>query len=160
MVSRVLGDLDFALADAREALEHAEATGELRRISIVQARLANVLRWRGEFAEADRLFEEADSVELPTRLRAEIAELAGRSAFDQGRYLEAMNRFDQALDLRRGGDDGTGGADRARAGLGGRVRAGAGLGAVSAKCRRDPTAPGAARTSGGRRALRGGAALP
>lgn len=105
VVSRVLGDLDFALADAQEALEHAEATGELRRISIVQARLANVLRWRGEFAEADRLFEEADSVELPTRLRAEIAELAGRSAFDQGRYLESMNRFAQALDLRRGGDE-------------------------------------------------------
>jgi tetratricopeptide (TPR) repeat protein len=105
VVSRVLGDLDFALADAREAVRHAAATGELRRIAIVQARLANVLRWRGELAEADRLFEEADSVELPGRLRAEIAELAGRSAFDQGRYLEAVNRFEQALDLRRGGDD-------------------------------------------------------
>ncbi|HEU4346441.1 MAG TPA: WG repeat-containing protein [Actinoplanes sp.] len=105
VVSRLLGDLDFALADARDALRHAEATGELRRVSIVRARLANVLRFRGEFAEADRLFEEAGSVELPARLRAEIAELAGRSAFDQGRYLEALNRFAEALDLRNGGDD-------------------------------------------------------
>ena len=105
VVSRVLDDLDFALADARAALVHAEATGELRRTAIVRARLAHVLRFRGEFAEADRLFEEANSVELPRRLRAEMYELAGRSAFDQGRFLEAVNRFEQALDLRRGDDD-------------------------------------------------------
>ncbi|GLY93319.1 hypothetical protein Acsp02_05750 [Actinoplanes sp. NBRC 103695] len=104
VVSRVLGDLDFALADGRAALEHAERTGELRRTAMVQARLANVLRWRGDFAEADRLFEDANSPELPDRLRAEIAELAGRSAFEQDRYLEAMNRFEEALDLRRGED--------------------------------------------------------
>ena len=104
VVSRVLGDLDFALADGREAVRHAEATGELRRTAIAKARLAHVLRWRSEFAEADRLFEEANSVELPNRLRAEMYELAGRSAFDQGRYLEAMNRFEQALDLRKGED--------------------------------------------------------
>jgi len=104
VVSRVLGDLDFALADGRAALTHAQATGELRRTAIAQARLANVLRWRGEFAEADRLFEEASSEELPDRLRAEVAELAARSAVEQGRHLEAMNRFEQALDLRRGED--------------------------------------------------------
>ncbi|GGK87770.1 WG repeat-containing protein [Mangrovihabitans endophyticus] len=100
VVSRVLGDLDFALEDARTALNHAEATGELRRTAIVQARLAHVLQWRGDYAEADRLYEEANSVELPGRLRAEICELAGRSAYEQGRYLEAMNQFERALDLR------------------------------------------------------------
>jgi tetratricopeptide (TPR) repeat protein len=104
VVSRVLGDLDLAVADGREALAHAEATGELRRTSIVQARLAHVLQWLGEFAEADRLFEVANSPELPDRLRAEMFELAGRSAFEQGRHLEAMNRFEQALDVRRGED--------------------------------------------------------
>jgi tetratricopeptide (TPR) repeat protein len=104
VVSRVLGDLDLALADGREALGHAEATGELRRTSIVQARLAHVLQWAGDFAEADRLYELANSPELPDRLRAEMFELAGRSAFEQGRHLEAMNRFEQALDMRRGED--------------------------------------------------------
>jgi tetratricopeptide (TPR) repeat protein len=104
VVSRVLGDLDAALADGRDALRHAEATGELRRIAIAQARLAHVLQWRGEFEEADRLFAEADSVELPDRLRAEVREHAGRSAFDQGRYLEAFNAFEEALDLRKGAD--------------------------------------------------------
>ena len=86
VVSRVLGELDVALADGRAALGHAEATGELRRTSIVQARLAHVLQWRGEFAEADRLYAEANSIELPGRLRAEISELAGRSALRAGAF--------------------------------------------------------------------------
>ncbi|WP_433829124.1 WG repeat-containing protein [Actinoplanes sp. CA-015351] len=104
VVSRVLGDLDEALDDAREAVRHAETSGELRPISIAQARLAHVLQWRGEFDEADRLYAQADSVELPSRTRAEIFELAGRSAFEQGRFLEAVNHFERALDVRQGGD--------------------------------------------------------
>jgi hypothetical protein len=43
-------------------------------------------------------------VELPERLRAEMHELAGRSAYEQERYLEALNHFDAALALRNGGD--------------------------------------------------------
>ncbi len=50
VVSRILGDLHKALADAKLALAHAEATGELRRIAICQARLAHVLQWREEYA--------------------------------------------------------------------------------------------------------------
>lgn len=101
VVSRILGDLGKALADAKLALAHAEATGELRRIAIAQARLAHVLQWRGDFAEADRLFEEANSSELPDRLRATMHEHAGRSCYDQGRYMEACNHFERALELRK-----------------------------------------------------------
>jgi tetratricopeptide (TPR) repeat protein len=104
VAQRLLGEFDPALEDARAALEHAAATGELRRTAIVQARLAQVLHWRGDFAEADKLYAEAASPELPARLRAEIHELAGRSSFEQGRYLEAMNHFETALDLRKGAD--------------------------------------------------------
>ncbi|WP_203678317.1 WG repeat-containing protein [Actinoplanes siamensis] len=104
VVSRVLGELDDALADGREALRHAEASGEARTVSITQTRLAHVLQWRGEFGEADRLYARADSPELPARVRAEIRELAGRSAFEQGRLLEAVNHFERALDLCQGGD--------------------------------------------------------
>jgi hypothetical protein len=64
-----------------------------------------VLQWQGEFAEADRLYAEAGSIELPERLRAEIHELAGRSAFEQRRFIEAVNHFEEALDLRKGADD-------------------------------------------------------
>lgn len=101
VVSRILGDLNKALADAKLALAHAEATGQLRRIAIAQARLAHVLQWRGDFAEADRLFAEANSPELPDRLRATMHEHAGRSCYDQGRYIEACNHFERALELRR-----------------------------------------------------------
>jgi tetratricopeptide (TPR) repeat protein len=104
VIGRVLGDYGRAVADGRMALKHAEATGELRRISIAQARLAHVLQWRGDYAAADRMFEEANSAELPDRLRSEMSELAGRSAYEQGRYLEAVNHFERALDVRRGED--------------------------------------------------------
>jgi tetratricopeptide (TPR) repeat protein len=101
VVSRILGDLGKALSDGKLAVAHAEATGELRRIAIVQARLAHVLQWRGDFAEADRLFEQANSPELPDRLRATMHEHAGRSCYDQGRYMEACNHFERALELRK-----------------------------------------------------------
>ena len=84
MVSRILGDLRKALADAKMALAHAEATGELRRIAIAQARLAHVLQWRGDFAEADRLFALANSPELPDRLRATMHQHAGKCALRPG----------------------------------------------------------------------------
>ncbi|MGN9808792.1 WG repeat-containing protein [Micromonospora sp. BQ11] len=104
VMSRIVGDLDDALADGRLALTYAEATGELRRTSLAQARLAHVLRWRGEFAEADRLFAQANSEELPDRLRAALHEHAGRCCYEQGRLMEACHHFERALDLRGAGD--------------------------------------------------------
>ncbi|WP_233601163.1 MULTISPECIES: WG repeat-containing protein [Micromonospora] len=104
VASRILGDLDDGLADARLALTYAEATGELRRTALARARLAEVLRWRGEYAEADRLFAEANSPELPDRLRAALHEHAGRCCYDQGRLTEACLHFERALDLRQGED--------------------------------------------------------
>jgi hypothetical protein len=100
VVSRILGDLDQALADGELALTHAEATGELRRIAIAQARLAHVLQQRGDYAEADRLFALADSTELPDRLRAAMHQHSGKCAYDQGRFIEACNHFEKALELR------------------------------------------------------------
>lgn len=104
VVSRILRDLNQAQADGKLALAHAEATGELRRVAIAQARLAHVLQWRGEFEEADRLFALANSTELPDRLRATMHQHAGKSAYDQGRYMEACNHFEKALELRKAED--------------------------------------------------------
>ncbi len=100
VASRAAGDLDDALADGRLALTYAEATGELRRSALAQARLAHVLRWRGEYDEADRLFAQANSPELPDRLRAALHEHSGRCCVDQGRLIEACLHFERALDLR------------------------------------------------------------
>ncbi|WP_239088075.1 WG repeat-containing protein [Planosporangium mesophilum] len=101
VVSRLLGDLDKALSDGKLALAHAEATGQLRRIAIAQARLAHVMQWRGEYEEADRLFTLANSTELPDRLRATMHHQAGKCAYDQGRFIEACTHFEKALELRK-----------------------------------------------------------
>jgi Flp pilus assembly protein TadD len=58
-----------------------------------------VLRLRGDFAEADRLFEEAASSETPDVLRSVVHENAGRSCFDQGRLMEALDHFARAIRL-------------------------------------------------------------
>jgi hypothetical protein len=104
VVNRIIGDLRQSQADAKLALVHAEATGQLRRIAVAQARLANVLVRLGELEEADRLFTEANSPELPERLRAGIHHYAGKCAFEQDRYIEACQHFEKALELRRDGD--------------------------------------------------------
>ncbi|WP_433493892.1 WG repeat-containing protein [Micromonospora sp. CA-248089] len=104
VASRILGDLDDALGDARLAVTYAEATGEFRRTALARARLAEALRWRGDHAEADRMFAEANSSELPDRLRALLHEHAGRCCYDQGRLTEACLHFERALDLRHGED--------------------------------------------------------
>jgi tetratricopeptide (TPR) repeat protein len=104
VAGRLLDDLGPAEADGRQALDHARRAGDIALLATTRARLAQILQWKGELAEADRLYAEAASPEVPARLRAEVHELAGRSAFEQGRYLEAVNHFETALDLRKGAD--------------------------------------------------------
>lgn len=104
VVGRYLSELGPALSDAKMALAHAEATGQLRRVAVAQSRLANVLVRIGELDEADRLFTQANSPELPDRLRATIHHFAGKCAFEQNRYIEACQHFEKALELRRDGD--------------------------------------------------------
>lgn len=100
-VARSLGDLGPAKADGVRALAYAESVGDLRLLSAVRCRLAHVLQWLGEFESADRLFALADSPDLPDRVRASTHQHAGKCAFDQGRYIEAVNHFERALELRR-----------------------------------------------------------
>jgi tetratricopeptide (TPR) repeat protein len=98
-VYRLLGELGMAAAASRLALVHAESSGDVQSIVIAQAELAHVLRLRGDFAEADRLFEEAASSEAPERLRSVVHENAGRCCFDQGRHMEALDHFARAVRL-------------------------------------------------------------
>jgi Tfp pilus assembly protein PilF len=98
-VYRLLGELGMAAAASRLALVHAETSGDVQSIVIAQAELAHVLRLRGDFAEADRLFEEAASSEAPEALRSVVHENAGRCCFDQGRHMEALDHFARAVRL-------------------------------------------------------------
>jgi tetratricopeptide (TPR) repeat protein len=98
-VYRLLGELGMAAAASRLALAHAESAQNVQAIVIAEAELAHVLRLRGDFAEADRLFEEAASSEAPGQLRSVVHENAGRSCFDQGRHMEALDHFARAIRL-------------------------------------------------------------
>jgi hypothetical protein len=98
-VYRLLGELGLAAAASRLALAHAEAAGDVQATVIAQAELAHVLRLRGDFAEADRLFEVAASSEAPEVLRSVVHENAGRCCFDQGRLMEALDHFARAIRL-------------------------------------------------------------
>ncbi|GGK26738.1 hypothetical protein GCM10010124_19250 [Pilimelia terevasa] len=99
VASRLLGDLGEALRDGQWALDHAKAVGELRQLAVVRARLAHIHQWRGEFGQADRLLALASCAELPDALRASVHEQAGRSCYEQGRLVEAIKHFDQAVTL-------------------------------------------------------------
>jgi tetratricopeptide (TPR) repeat protein len=103
-VYRLLDELGMAAAASRLALAHAESARDVQSVVIAQAELAHVLRLRGDFAEADRLFEEAASSEAPEELRSVVHENAGRSCFDQGRHMEALDHFARAVRLGRPDD--------------------------------------------------------
>lgn len=98
-VYRLLGELGMAAAASRLALAHAESAGDVQSMVIAQAELAHVLRLRGDFPEADRLFEVAASSESAEVLRSVVHENAGRSCFDQGRHMEALDHFARAVRL-------------------------------------------------------------
>jgi hypothetical protein len=103
-VYRLLDELGMAAAASRLALAHAEAAADAQAMVIAQAELAHVLRLRRDFGEADTLFEEAACADVPELLRCVVHENAGRSCFDQGRYMEALDHFARAIRLGDPGD--------------------------------------------------------
>ena len=103
-VYRLLGELGLAAAASRLALANAESCGDAQSIVIAQAELAHVLRLRGDFGEADRLFELAAGSDAPDELRSVVHENAGRSCFDQGRHMEALDHFARSVRLGRPDD--------------------------------------------------------
>ncbi|WP_245665033.1 tetratricopeptide repeat protein [Actinoplanes subtropicus] len=103
-VYRLLGELGMAAAASRLALAHAESARHLQSVVIAQAELAHILRLRGDFTEADRLFARAAAARVPESLRSVVHENAGRCCFDQGRHMEALDHFAQAVRLGRPDD--------------------------------------------------------
>ncbi|NMO53586.1 tetratricopeptide repeat protein [Actinoplanes sp. TBRC 11911] len=98
-VYRLLNELGMAAAASRLALAHAESAGDTQSMVIAQAELAHVLRLRGDHKEADRLFAKALGAAVPDALRSVVHENAGRSCFDQGRHMEALDHFARAVRL-------------------------------------------------------------
>jgi tetratricopeptide (TPR) repeat protein len=103
-VYRLLGELGMAAAASRLALAHAESARDVQAMVIAQAELAHVLRLRGDYGEADRLFSQAANAPVPEPLRSVVHENAGRCCFDQGRHMEALDHFARAVRLGRPDD--------------------------------------------------------
>jgi hypothetical protein len=103
-VYRLLGELGMAAAASRLALAHAESAQDVQSTVIAQAELAHILRLRGDHKEADRLFVRAAGARAPETLRSVVHENAGRSCFDQGRHMEALDHFATAVRLGRPDD--------------------------------------------------------
>jgi tetratricopeptide (TPR) repeat protein len=104
-VYRLLGELGMAAAASRLALAAAESARHVQSIVIAEAELAHILRLRGEFEEADRLFAKASAAPVPEVLRSVVHENAGRCCFDQGRHMEALDHFARAVRLGRPDDE-------------------------------------------------------
>ncbi|MET0414999.1 MAG: hypothetical protein ABW022_03125, partial [Actinoplanes sp.] len=103
-VYRLLGELGMAAAASRLALAHAESAKDVQSTVIAEAELAHILRLRGDHKEADRLFARAAGSRAPDTLRSVVHENAGRSCYDQGRHMEALDHFATAVRLGRPDD--------------------------------------------------------
>jgi hypothetical protein len=95
----------MAAAASRLALTHAEAARHVQSTVIAQAELAHILRLRGDYKEADRLFFTAANARVSEPLRSVVHENAGRCCFDQGRHMEALDHFAKAVRLGRPDDE-------------------------------------------------------
>ncbi|MEV3934769.1 WG repeat-containing protein [Glycomyces sp. NPDC049804] len=96
VILRVLGDFDGAEVDAAAAVKYAEAVGADLLLAPARARLAQVLRVRGRYEEADQLFALAEAGELPRTLTGAVRAYAGLSCIAQGRITESLIHVQRA----------------------------------------------------------------
>lgn len=99
---RGTGRLDEALDEGRRAANRAELTGSPPQQHLARLRLAAVHQWRGEFAESNLLFTEliAACGQFGPVIEAFTRHDAGKNAYDQGHFADALEHFDHALRIR------------------------------------------------------------
>ncbi|WP_025274124.1 WG repeat-containing protein [Haloglycomyces albus] len=98
VAERMLENLDAAETDAITSLTSAETVGTDFLLSPARARLAQVLRVKGRFSEAERLFALAERGEIPLTLVGGVRAYAGVCSAQQKRMTEALVLFEQAVD--------------------------------------------------------------
>lgn len=102
--SRILGDLEPAHWFTVEAISIANEIGDMKSRVQNRIRLASVYQWQSNYNMADLIYE---SVVLQCELEEDVQQYLdfalqhfGKSLFEQGRYRDAAERFQQALDIR------------------------------------------------------------
>ncbi|MBL8514807.1 MAG: hypothetical protein JNJ55_12525 [Betaproteobacteria bacterium] len=103
--SRILGLLDNAEFSLKSAVELSQSVLDARLVYINELRLAHVHQWQGRFDISTPMFEEllmrADKDRHLGLLLDFAMQHAGKNAFDQGKYAEALSHFAGAIALRR-----------------------------------------------------------
>ncbi|WP_460495260.1 WG repeat-containing protein [Glycomyces tarimensis] len=96
VIMRVLGDFDSAETDAAAAVKYAEAVGADLLLAPARARLGQVYRVQGRYAEADQLFALGEAGELPRTLTGAVRAYAALSCLSQGRVTESLIHLQRA----------------------------------------------------------------
>ena len=101
---RVARRLDDAVLEAELTLAAADLDGDLPRMVWAMLLVGHVRQWRGEWEQADTMFQRAEKLALYLKddiLVAAAAHHSGRSFYDQGKNVEAALRFRLALEINR-----------------------------------------------------------
>lgn len=103
--SRILGQLESAEESLNSAVALSQSILDARLVYINELRLAHVYQWQGRFELSTPMFEEllvrAEKDRHLGLLLDFAMQHAGKNAFDQGKYAEALSHFAGALALRR-----------------------------------------------------------
>ncbi len=100
--ARVLGRLDEAQVALDEALERAHGLADDRLIIANEIRRAHVSQYRGDFVDSNRRFAKVIERSGDDGPLIDFAlQHAGKNLFEQGRFDEAIDHFQKALDVRR-----------------------------------------------------------
>ena len=100
---RAVGDLDEAGAEAERAVDRSVLAGTAAQQHLARVRRAQVLQWRGEFAESNLAFTELVHAagQFGPVVAAFTHEQAGKNSYDQGDFAAARDQFGRALALRQ-----------------------------------------------------------
>jgi tetratricopeptide (TPR) repeat protein len=102
---RIMGRLDEAEGSLDQAVALAKSILDARLVFINRLRQAHVYQWQGRFDLSTPLFEELLVTAEKDRSLGLLLDFAmqhaGKNAFDQGKYAEALSHFAGALALRR-----------------------------------------------------------
>jgi tetratricopeptide (TPR) repeat protein len=99
---RGLGELDDALAEAKQAVDRADIAGNGAQQHTARLRLAHVYQWRGDFAQSNMIFTEllAVAAQFGPAIEAFTHQHAGKNDYDQGHWRDSRDHFERALAIR------------------------------------------------------------
>jgi tetratricopeptide (TPR) repeat protein len=98
-LARILGELIIAHRYLTQAIEYAESYNAPKYVFINRIRLAHTYQWMGDYTTSTEMFKRL--LEAPLEGYQDfLLQHAGKNAFDEGDYVQAILFFQQALKVR------------------------------------------------------------